>query len=110
MSVSIPELKELSLSAIRENSAIVLINKNHEDRASLILDFISHYSDIPLAMIVSPSAKFDRSYQEVKPDIIIHHKMEPWLLGIFLKRQQEMTKKFNIDGSDPRALLILDDV
>ena len=103
-------LKKFSMATIASNSIIVLIGKRKGGKSSLVLDFLSYHTDIPVAMVISPTDEFNHTFRGVIPEIFIHHEFNPTALNTFLKRQQEKTKRSQIDGSDPRALLILDDI
>jgi len=106
-------LKKFNMRWIGDNKVIVFIGKRNTGKSCLVLDYLYHHSDIPLGTVISPTDDFNLTYKPHVPAIFIHDEYTPELIGNFLDRQQDMSRKKTHDPNyydvDVRAFLILDD-
>lgn len=107
-------LKKFDMRWIGDNKIIIFLGKRNTGKSCLVLDYLYHHSDIPIATVVSPTDEFNLTYKPHIPSIFIHDEYTPELIANVLQRQKDIVKKTQTDQEyaqiDARGVLVLDDV
>lgn len=106
-------LKRFNMDWIGENKVLVYIGKRGTGKTYLVLDYLYHHQDIPIATCICPTNDLNGAYTPHIPGIFIHDKYTPDLVEKFVKRQRRIGKLVKSDPNyrnvDSRAMIILDD-
>lgn len=94
---------------------IVAIGKSGSGKSWIIRDIMYNLRDVPCGVVIAPTDKMSKFYDEFVPPIYIHYDVDSVIIRKLLNRQMDVFEK-NEDRIkkgkkpiDPRAFLIMDD-
>lgn len=97
------------------NPRICIIAKSNSGKSWVIREIMKKMSDIPAGVIIAPTDRLNKFYDEIFPPPFIHHEYKPEIMEKLLKRQDKIIEKNNQrlkNGKKPldtRVLFIMDD-
>ena len=104
------QLKKFDINDIKDTSSVVLIGKRDTGKSFLCKDILYNHQKIPVGQVISGTEGANQFYGQIVPKLFIHDEFNPTIIQNMLKRQKLMLeKKQEMDNTDPRAFLILDD-
>ncbi len=110
------ELKKFNVRNIKDDSVILFIGKRNTGKSFLVKDIMSHFKNIPVGVVISPTESVNHFFEEFIPGMLIYDNYEPQIIQKFVDRQRKIAdqassekKKYGRTDLDPRAFMILDD-
>jgi len=110
------ELKKFNVRNIKDDSVILFIGKRNTGKSFLVKDIMSHFKNIPVGVVISPTESVNHFFEEFIPGMLIYDNYEPQIIQKFVERQRKIAdqassekKKYGRTDLDPRAFMILDD-
>lgn len=113
--------RKFSLDRIDRHSVIVMIAKRKSGKTVLVKDILYHFADFPVALVISPTERKNRTYGAFIPDLFIYDEYNVSIVSKFLERQDEIIETYEEKRKDkhvskeklkkyePSAALIFDD-
>ena len=110
MPASIIKLREFNMDWVKDGSIVVMIGKRNTGKSYLIKDLLARKTDIPTAVVISPTEQSNRFYSDMIPPLFIHDEYSPDVVEKLVTRQKKVTKEAKRDpGVDPRCITVMDD-
>ena len=108
------KIKELTLSSMCANPAIVIITKRGGGKTWVCRSLLNHFRDIPVGIIISHTEKTDPFFQNFFPDAFIYNEYKPSIFQKIIARQiairDKASEKMKAGKKiDTRILLLMDD-
>jgi hypothetical protein len=87
-----------------------MLGKRNTGKSFLCKDLLSHKTDIPTAVVISPTEQANRFYSDMIPPLFIHDDYSPEIVDRLVTRQKRVKKLALRDAEvDPRCVFIMDD-
>lgn len=109
-------LKKFDMKKIPKDATVVFIGKRRTGKSTLVKDYLYHNGNqFKAGTIISGTEKMNKFYSKFYPQLFIHYKATPEILGNILKAQEKIiisNEKKSGDSCkphDPYSFLILDD-
>ena len=103
-------LREFDMDMVRDGSVVVMIGKRNTGKSYLIKDLLARKTDIPAAVVISPTEQSNRFYSDMIPPLFIHDEYSSDIVDKLVTRQKKVTKESKRDPDiDPRCLMVMDD-
>lgn len=103
-------LREFCMDWVKDGSIVVMIGKRNTGKSYLIRDLLSRKTDIPTAVVISPTEQSNRFYSDMIPPLFIHDEYSSGVVEKLVARQKKMKKESMRDpGVDGRCIFIMDD-
>lgn len=126
MDIDIPgqtiKLEEFNIgSLIRDDNGefihprIVMIAPSGSGKSWIVRNVLYEMRDIPCGVVIAPTDKMNKFYDDFVPPAFIHHEYKPYIVPKLLGRQMKILEKNTQrekEGKkpvDPRAFLVMDD-
>lgn len=104
------KLNMFDMSKVRDDNVILMLGKRNTGKSFLTRDLLSYHSDIPAALVISPTEVSNSFYSKMIPPLFIHDEYHPDIISNVVSRQKKMVHRSKTDPSiDPRCMLIMDD-
>ena len=95
---------------VKDGSIVVMIGKRNTGKSYLIKDLLARKTDIPTAVVISPTEQSNRFYSDMIPPLFIHDEYSSEVVEKLVARQKKVKKEALKDPDiDGRLLLIMDD-
>jgi hypothetical protein len=97
------------------NPRICIIAKSNSGKSWVIREIMKKINDIPAGVIIAPTDRLNKFYDDIFPPAFIHHEYKPEIMANLLKRQDRIIDKNNLriknskKPLDTRVLFIMDD-
>jgi hypothetical protein len=97
------------------NPRIVMIAPSGSGKSWIVRNILHEMSDIPCGVVIAPTDKMNKFYDDFMPPCFIHHDYKYDIIPKLLGRQKkileknEQKKKENKKEIDPRSFLVMDD-
>jgi len=97
------------------NPRIVMIAPSGSGKSWIVRNILFEMRDIPCGVIIAPTDKMNRFYDDFVPPLYIHHEYRPQIVPSLLSRQRkileknEEREKKHKKPIDPRSFLVMDD-
>ena len=94
---------------------ICIIAKSNSGKSWVIREIMKKMSDIPAGVIIAPTDRLNKFYDDIFPPAFIHHEYKPEIMERLLRRQDKIIDKNNArlkiskKPIDTRVLFIMDD-
>lgn len=103
-------LMEFDMDRVKDGSIIVMVGKRNTGKSYLIRDLLARKTDIPAAVVISPTEQANRFYSEMIPPLFIHDEYSSEIVEKLVTRQKRVKKESLRDPDvDGRCLFIMDD-
>lgn len=110
------KLRKFDMRMIKDDSVVVMLSKRGCGKSILIKDMMSYHTDIPLAMVISPTEEANGFFGDFVPNIFLHDEYDPKRMESLINRQKRVIRQIKREKSmygtcniDPRAFIIMDD-
>lgn len=97
------------------NPRIAMIAPSGSGKSWIVRNILYEMRDIPCGIIIAPTDKMNKFYDDFIPPVFIHHEYRSDIIPRLLKRQKEILEKNEKRTSagknliDPRTFLVMDD-
>jgi hypothetical protein len=104
------KLKRFDMRMIKSDNTVLLLGRRNTGKSFLVRDLLSHHTDVPTGVVISPTECANRFYGNIFPPLFIHNAYTKEIVENVVKRQKIVTKKAqDHPGVDPRCIFIMDD-
>lgn len=108
------EIKEFMLDSMCDDPSIIMIAKRGSGKSWVTRAILSHFSKIPVGIIIAPTDRMNCFYGNFFPNSFIYYEYKSEILEKILSRQIMMIKKAKEKKEqgkflDSRAFIVMDD-
>ena len=109
------ELQSFPIENMAYDSVITMIAKRNSGKSYLCRDILSHFSELPIGIVISRTEKSSPWFSTFMPHEFIFDEFEPSIIGNIFERQTKLIQKYGKQswqekgGMDSRCFILMDD-